>query len=58
LEQSKNSRGRELMKNKTNLNENFNVKLAGYSGHKPMSFVNEKGNPRPNLFSTMGETFF
>lgn len=58
LEQTKNDRCRELMKNKTNLNENFNVKLPGYSGHKPMSFLNEKGKPRPNLFSTHGETFF
>jgi hypothetical protein len=58
LDQTKNNKCRELMKNKTNLNENFNVKLPGYSGHKPMSFNNEKGRARPNLFSTQGETFF
>uniref|UniRef100_A0A7S3NM25 Uncharacterized protein n=1 Tax=Euplotes crassus TaxID=5936 RepID=A0A7S3NM25_EUPCR len=57
LSQTKNNLTRNLMQNKTNLNENFNVKLPGYSGYKPMSFTNEKGNPRPNLFSTNGETF-
>lgn len=57
LSQSKNELTRNLMKNKTNLNDNFNVKIPGYSGYKPLSFNNEKGNPRPNLFSTAGETF-
>mmetsp|Transcript_21130 Transcript_21130/g.18739 ORF Transcript_21130/g.18739 Transcript_21130/m.18739 type:complete len:303 (+) Transcript_21130:6-914(+) len=58
LGQTKNNITKNLMKNKTNMNENFNVKLPGYSGHKPLSFANEKGNPRPNLFSTHGEKFF
>ena len=57
LAQTKNNMTRNLMKNKTNLNDTFNVKMAGYSGYKPLSFLNEKGNPRPNLFSTAGETF-
>lgn len=58
LAQTKNNMTRNLMKNKTNLNDNFNVKVPGYAGYKPLSFTNEKGNPRPNLFSTQGETFY
>lgn len=58
LEHSKSNAARELMRNKINLNENFNVKIPGYSGYKPMSCFNDRGQVRPNLFSTQGETFF
>lgn len=55
---TKSDASRNLMKNKVNLNENFNVRVAGYSGHKPMSCLNDRGSVRPQLFSTAGETFF
>lgn len=58
LEHTKNNNARHLMKNKMNLNENFNVKIPGYSGHKPFSCLNDRGTVRPQLFSTHGEKFF
>ena len=42
---------------KQNIIENYQVKLPGYSGHKPMSSVNDKGTVRPNCLSTAGEKF-
>mmetsp|Transcript_38263 Transcript_38263/g.43861 ORF Transcript_38263/g.43861 Transcript_38263/m.43861 type:complete len:85 (-) Transcript_38263:7-261(-) len=58
LAHSKSMIPRPIMKNKVNLNENFNVKIPGYAGHKPRSCLNDRGNVRPQLFSTKGETFF
>lgn len=58
LVQTKSNLSRDLMKNKVNLNENFNVRIPGYAGYKPMSCLNDRGNVRPQLFSTAGETFF
>lgn len=58
LTQSKNQNGRDLMKSKVNMNENFNVKIPGYSGYKPLSCLNDRGSVRPQLFSTQGEKFF
>lgn len=58
IHQSKSEFGRDIMRNKLNLNENFNVKVPGYSGHKPMSCMNDRGSVRPQLFSTHGETFY
>lgn len=55
---TKNNNPRNLMKNKVNMNENFNVKMPGYSGHKPLSCLNDRGSVRPQLFSTQGEKFF
>ena len=42
---------------KQNIVENYSVKLPGYSGHKPMSTVNDRGVPRPNCLNTNGESF-
>lgn len=58
LHHGKNQYGRDLMKAKVNVNDNFNVKIPGYSGYKPLSCVNDRGTVRPKLFSTEGETFF
>lgn len=58
LQHGKNQYGRDLMRNKINMNENFNVRIAGYSGHKPLSCLNDRGSVRPQLFSTQGEAFF
>lgn len=58
LEHGKNTIGRGEIKNKINVTENFNVKIPGYAGYKPLSCLNNKGNVRPKLFSTQGETFF
>jgi hypothetical protein len=58
LAHGKNQYGRDLMKSKVNMNENFNVRIAGYSGYKPMSCLNDRGTVRPQLFSTQGEKFF
>lgn len=57
IDHSKSNLSRPIMKNKINLNENFNVKVPGYAGHKPMSCLNDRGSVRPQLFSTHGETF-
>ena len=42
---------------KQNIIENYQVKVPGYQGHKPMSCANEKGTIRPNCLNTMGEQF-
>jgi len=42
---------------KQNIVENYSVKLPGYSGHKPMSTVNDKGVARPYCLKTEGESF-
>lgn len=49
---------RDLMKAKVNVNDNFNVRIPGYSGYKPLSCLNDRGVVRPKLFSTEGEKFF
>ena len=33
---------------KQNIIENYQVKLPGYSGHKPMNSINDKGLCTPN----------
>lgn len=42
---------------KQNIVENYQVKVPGYSGHKPMSVLNDRGSIRPNCLSTAGEAF-
>lgn len=42
---------------KQNIIENYQVKVPGYSGHKPMNATNEKGYIRPNCLDTTGEQF-
>ena len=42
---------------KQNIIENYQVKVPGYSGHKPMNAINEKGTIRPNCLMTQGERF-
>jgi hypothetical protein len=42
---------------KQNIVENQAVKLPGYSGHLPMSVVNDRGSLRPNCLDTAGESF-
>ena len=42
---------------KQNIVENYQIKLPGYSGHKPMSSINDKGVVRPNCLGTAGEKF-
>ena len=42
---------------KQNICENYQVKLPGYSGHKPMGAMNERGQARPNCLNTAGEGF-
>jgi hypothetical protein len=42
---------------KQNIVENYQVKMPGYSGHKPMSCVNDRGTVRPSCLSTAGESF-
>ena len=42
---------------KQNIIENYQVKLPGYQGHKPMNGCNEKGSIRPNCLATTGEKF-
>ena len=42
---------------KQNIIENYQVKVPGYSGHKPMNAINEKGSIRPNCLDTRGEMF-
>jgi len=37
--------------------ENYSVKVPGYSGHKPMNSINEKGTIRPNCLDINGEKF-
>lgn len=42
---------------KQNIIENYQVKVPGYAGHKPMNAINERGNARPNCLNTIGEKF-
>ena len=42
---------------KQNISENYNVKIPGYAGVKPMSVINDRGSLRGSCFSTAGETF-
>lgn len=42
---------------KQNIIENYQVKVPGYSGHKPMGAMNERGVFRPNCLNTSGEAF-
>lgn len=42
---------------KQNIVENYQVKLPGYQGHKPMCAVNDRGQPRPSCLSTEGEKY-
>ena len=42
---------------KQNIIENYQVKVPGYQGHKPMNAQNEKGYIRPNCLDTSGERF-
>ena len=42
---------------KQNIIENYQVKVPGYAGTKPMNAVNERGTFRPNCLNTDGETF-
>ena len=38
-------------------NENYSVKIPGYSGHVPASVLNDRGNLRECCLSTVGEKF-
>lgn len=42
---------------KQNIVENHQRRLPGFSGHLPMSAVNDRGNVRPMCLSPEGETF-
>ena len=42
---------------KQNIVENYNVRIPGYAGNKPMSVINDRGALRGNCFSTAGESF-
>jgi len=42
---------------KQNIIENYQTRVPGYSGHRPMNAVNDRGNLRQNCFSTAGERF-
>lgn len=42
---------------KQNIVENFHVRIPGYSGHKPMSALNDRGSIRPSCLSGAGETY-
>lgn len=42
---------------KQNITENYHKRIPGYSGHKPMNPINDRGNIRPYCFSTDGEAF-
>ena len=43
---------------KQNIIENYQVKIPGFSGHKPMNANNERGKFRPNCLDTNGEAFW
>lgn len=43
---------------KQNIVENYNVKMPGFAGHKPMSVMNDRGAARGQCLSTEGEKFF
>ena len=42
---------------KQNIIENYQVKIPGYGGHKPMSVINDRGTLRPSCFTTNGEAY-
>lgn len=42
---------------KQNIVENYQVRIPGYQGHKPMSVINDRGSLRPNCLTTVGEQF-
>lgn len=42
---------------KQNIVENYQVRIPGYSGHKPMSVINDRGALRPSCLTTIGEKF-
>ena len=42
---------------KQNIVENYNLRVPGYGGHKPMSAVNDRGLLRPSCLTTAGESF-
>jgi hypothetical protein len=42
---------------KQNIVENYNLRLPGYGGHKPMSALNDRGTLRPECLTTTGERF-
>lgn len=42
---------------KQNIVENYSVKIPGYSGHTPMSVLNDRGSIRPSCLTTAGEAF-
>ena len=42
---------------KQNIVENYNLRLPGYGGHKPMSALNDRGRLRPQCLTTTGERF-
>lgn len=42
---------------KQNIVENFHVRIPGYSGHKPMSALNDRGILRPSCLTNQGESY-
>jgi len=42
---------------KQNIVENYQVRVPGYGGHKPMSVVNDRGTLRPSCLATTGESY-
>jgi len=42
---------------KQNITENYQTRIPGYSGHRPMNAVNDRGALRQSCFSTVGERF-
>ena len=42
---------------KQNIVENYNVRIPGYCGHKPMSALNDRGAIRPSCLTNNGESF-
>jgi len=42
---------------KQNIVENYNLRIPGYGGHKPMSALNDRGTLRPQCLTTTGERF-
>ncbi|TNV72348.1 hypothetical protein FGO68_gene16976 [Halteria grandinella] len=56
LQQSMGQNARETII-KQNIVENFHVRIPGYSGHKPMSAMNDRGTIRPSCLSGSGESY-
>ena len=42
---------------KQNIVENYNLRIPGYCGHKPMSALNDRCKLRPECLTTHGEAF-